>query len=153
MKFNASIIDKDFLKDRAFKEAKEILKSEKKTRGRTELEVKMDCLYGHVAECYLIQYQNFKDDTRDYKDLFDRNGKAIDVKVTGHPGNIPFILEKANKYAKETWRQFPKKIYIFIGNRITLDYHLYGIYCYNGREFFKDNYETTIHSQISKHSP
>jgi hypothetical protein len=152
MKFNASIIDKDFLKARAFAEAKEILKSESKTRGRTDLEVKMDCLYGHAAECYLLQYENFKDDSREYKDVFDRTGKAVDVKVTAHAGNIPYILERANKYASERWRNFPRKLYIFIGNKVTLDYYLYGIYCYNGIEFTKDNHETRIHTQISKHS-
>ena len=138
MKFNASIIDKEFLKDRAFAEAKEILKSKNKTRGRTALEVKIDCLYGHVAECYLLQYENFKDDLREYKDVFDREGKSVDVKVTVHPGNIPYILENANKYAKEKWRNFPKRLYIFIGNKTTLDYYLYGIYCYNGTEFIKE---------------
>ena len=149
MKFNARDVDVDILKQRAFREANEILKSEEKTRGRTPLEVRMDCLYGHAAECYLIQFCGFKDDTRDYKDVYDTKGKCVDVKVTRHSGNIPYILEKANRYAKESWRQFPKKLIIFIGNRDTLDYYLYGVYCYNGIEFVKDIYETRVYSQIS----
>lgn len=138
MKFNVRDIDVDMLKHRALKEANEILKSEKKTRGRTPLQVKMDCLYGQVAECYLIQYEGYTDDATDYKDVKDRNRKSVEVKVTSKESNIKFVLKRCNEAAKQKWKNYPSHLLIFIGNKSTLDYHLYGRYCYNGTEFIKE---------------
>jgi len=95
-------------------------------------------MYGQAAEVYLIQYHGFSDDDRIYKDVLDPNGKDVEVKVTECEEYVPFVLSRCNKAAKDKWRQYPKKLYIFIGDRQTLDYHLYGTYSYNGTNFIKD---------------
>lgn len=142
MKFNAKELDIPFLKARARKEADLILQSESKTRGRTPIQVMIDCLYGQAAECYLIQHQGYTDDSDDYKDTKDKNGESTEVKVTGKESNVKYVLERCNEAMKENWRwrktARPKRLLIFIGNRTTLDYHLFGTYCYNGTEFIKE---------------
>lgn len=138
MKFNAKDLDVEFLKERAKREANEILKSESKTRGRSRSQVIMDCLYGQAAECYLIQHEGFIDDTEEFKDVLDKNRKPVEVKVTSKESYVKFVLDRCNEQAKQKWRNYPRQLYIFIGDRTTLDYHLYGRYCYNGIEFVKE---------------
>lgn len=138
MKFNIRDIDVGMLKERALKEAKEILKSDAKTKGRTPLEVKINCLYGQAAECYLIQYQGYTDDSDDFKDVKDKNGIPVEVKVTSKESNVKYVLERCNAAIKRKFREHPTKLIVFIGDKTTLDYHLYGHYLYNGIEFIKE---------------
>lgn len=139
MKFNVKDLDIDFLKDRARKEADLILQSETKTCGRTPVQVMMDCLYGQAAECYLLQYEGFTDDSQEYKDVKDKNRKSVEVKVTSKESYVEYVLKRCNEAAKQKWRKYPSHLLIFIGNKTTLDYHLYGHYCYNGTEFVKES--------------
>ena len=44
-------------------------------------------------------------------------------------------LKRCKEAKKQLWREYPDIIYLFIGNRKTLDYYLEGIYEWNGREF------------------
>lgn len=138
MKFNAKELDVSFLKERARKEANFILQSKSKMRGRSPLEVMMDCLYGQAAECYLIQYHGYTDDSADYRDVKDKKKKSIEVKVTSKESYVKYVLERCDKAIKEKWRNYPTKLLIFIGDKTTLDYYLYGTYSYNGTEFIKE---------------
>ena len=138
MKFNAKDLDLEFLKARAFKEAEYIMRSPDKRRGRSDLRIKEDCLFGQAAECYLLQCEGFTDDSREYKDVKDRNRKPVEVKVISYPQAIGKLLERVNLSAKQRYKQYARKLYVFVGNRITADYYLYGTYSYNGTEFVKD---------------
>jgi hypothetical protein len=138
MKFNATQLDIPFLKERARREADFIMQSESKMRGRSPTQVIVDCLYGHAAECYLIKHCGYTDDSDDYKDVKDKNGKSVEVKVTSHEFNVKYVLERCNEAIKQKWRKHPTKLLIFIGNKTTLDYHLYGSYSYNGIQFIKE---------------
>ena len=138
MKFNIADIDHDLLKARAQAEARQIFLKESTRRNRSLEEIVATVMYGHAAEVYLIQYEGFTDDERPYKDVFDRNGKDVEVKVTECEEYVPFVLARCEEAAKDKWRKYPKKLYIFIGDRNTLDYHLYGTYSYNGTKFIKD---------------
>lgn len=138
MKFNVKDLDIEFLKQRAFTEAKEIHSKESTRRGRSLEEIKETCLYGHAAEVYLITHQGFKDNPLDYTDVKTPAGKAAEIKVTQIEQYVPYVLKRCNEAAREKWRNYPAILYIFIGNKDTLDYHLYGRYCYNGIEFVKE---------------
>jgi len=138
MRFNAKELDIPFLKQRARKEADFILQSESKMNGRSPLQVMIDCLYGQAAECYLIQHQGYTDDADDYKDVKDKNKKSVEIKVTSKEFNVEYVLKRCNQAVKQKWRNYPTKLLIFIGNKTTLDYYLFGTYYYNGTEFIKE---------------
>ena len=138
MKFNLKEIDHAMLKARAENEARQIFLKESTRQNRTEEQIILTCMYGQAAEVYLIQHHGFTDDPRPYKDVFDRSRKEVEVKVTECEEYVPFVLARCNNAASERWRKYPKKLYVFIGDRHTLDYHLYGTYSYNGIEFVKD---------------
>jgi hypothetical protein len=44
----------------------------------------------------------------------------------------------------ETWRKYPEKLYIFIGNKESCDYHLHGIYEWNGEQFCLQEEESIV---------
>jgi len=126
-------IDVMLLKDRAFKEASQIFSKESTRRGRTLEEIREVSLYGQASELWLLK-NGFDDDEREYKDLFLKN-IPIEVKTVGYPKAVKYELNRCNDRKKETWRNFPNIVYMFIGNRKTLDYYLEGIYEWNGEEF------------------
>jgi hypothetical protein len=135
MKFNAiTDIDRISLYERAFEEAKLIYDKNSTRRNRTLEEILEACLYGHAAEVYLMDI-GFSNDPRPYKDLLEKDGTPIEVKVTEGEYYVPYVLERAERAASEPWRDYPKKLYVFIGNRQSLDYHLHGIYVWDGKNF------------------
>lgn len=141
MKFNVKDLDIEFLKQRAFAEAKDIFSKDSTRRGRSLEEIKETCLYGHAAEVYLIKHQGFKDNPLDYTDVKTPTGKPAEIKVTQGEYYVRYVLERCDAAANQKWRNYPAILYIFIGDKDTLDYHLYGRYCYNGTNFVKANNE------------
>jgi hypothetical protein len=136
MRFNVKTdIDLDRLKQRAFAEAEHIYNRESTRRDRTLQEVRRNCLMGHAAELYLIDHCGFKDDPRPFKDVFDTEDLPVEVKVTKKAKDVYHILRRANEYALEKWREYPKRLYIFLVNEYNGDYELNGIYNWNGKEF------------------
>jgi hypothetical protein len=135
MKFNAKTLDAHTLLNRARTEAKEIYSSESTRRGRSLDKIVEASLYGLSAEVYLIEEHSFVDDTRKYKDLYDTEGNSVEIKVTQGDYYVPYVLDRANKAKSETWRGYPDILYVFIGNKKTLDYELYNIYAWNSRKF------------------
>lgn len=139
MRFNAMTdIDQELLKERSHAEAYEIFSKESTRAGRTIEQISTVSKYGLAAEVYLMQHQNFKDDPRPYKDLFNTVGKPVEVKVTQSVYNVPSVLERCNKAASEKWRNYPAIVYIFIGNILSSEYNLHGIYHWNGSNFIKE---------------
>lgn len=135
MKFNAKDLDQQSLLARAREEAQLIYNKPSTRRDRTLENIVETVLYGHVAEKYLIDYHGFSDDPRPYKDVINTNGDPVEVKVTEGDYYVPYVLERAEKAASESWRKYPKLLYIFIGNKNTLDYELHSIYEWNGQNF------------------
>ena len=143
MKFNASDLNPELFLKRANKEAEEIFSKETR-RNRTKAEILETVLYGHAAEVYLIEYHNFKDDERKYKDVFDTEGNSIEVKVTEGEYYVKHVLDRAIEDKKQPWRKFSDILYIFIGNKTTADYHLHGIYKWNGEKFVLQMTESVV---------
>tara|TARA_B100001093_G_C26279416_1_gene780451 strand:+ start:201 stop:626 length:426 start_codon:yes stop_codon:yes gene_type:complete len=140
MKFNARNIDTSTLLPRAKKEAKAIFKSDSSRRGRTYKKILEDTLYGHVSELYLIQEHQFKDDPKSFKDLFDPEGNAVEVKTTQFKHYVPSVLDRAADVKKnQTWRNFPDILYVFVGDKSTLEYNLDGIYKWGRTKFVLQN--------------
>jgi hypothetical protein len=141
MKFNAATdIDPKVLLERSREESAQIYARESTRRNRTMEEIVETSMYGLAAEVYLMQ-EGYIDDDRPYKDLFEpvrMGGKSIEVKVTSGEHYVPYVLERCDSAAKDKWREYPEKLYVFIGNKETLDYHLQGIYTYDGVHFIKD---------------
>lgn len=136
MKFNAkNDLDPVRLYNRAEAEAKLIYSKPSTQRGRTLENIIETVMYGHAAELYLIDHEGFRDDTREYKDVVDLEGNDVEVKVTEGEHYVSYVLDRCNAAAMETWRKYPEKLYIFIGNKENYDYHLHGIYCWNGEQF------------------
>lgn len=136
MKFNAKTdLDPVRLYNRAETEAKLIHSKPSTARGRTLKQIIEMVLYGHAAELYLIKHQGFTDDSREYKDVIDLDNNPVEVKVTEGTYYVPYVLQRCNDAAMETWRKYPEILYIFIGNKETYDYELHGIYLWNGKEF------------------
>lgn len=126
--FNAKQLDVASLVKRAKREATEIHSKESTRRNRSLEQVIESCLYGHAAELYLIENCGFKDDDRPYKDLYNESGESVEVKVTQGTYYVPYVLHRAEEAKKMPWRKFSDILYIFIGNKETLDYELEGIY-------------------------
>ena len=143
MIFNARDLDQHALKERAETEAKLIYNKPSTRRNRSLQEITETVLYGHVAEQYLIE-NGYTDDLRPYKDVIGLDGEPVEVKVTEGDYYVEYVLDRANKAASESWRQYPKWLYIFIGNRDTLDYHLEGIYLWNGSHFCLHSTELVV---------
>lgn len=139
MKFNAATdIDGEALRLRAEKETSKIFSKPSTRRGRSFSEILATNMYGQVAEMYLMDHHRFTDDPRDFKDVFNTSSESVEVKVTEFDHYVPFVVERANKAHKErkTWSSPHSDIlYVFVGNKETLDYYLSGIYFHNGESF------------------
>jgi hypothetical protein len=132
--FNASKdIDPALLKQRAKEEAIQIHSKESTRKGRTLPQIIEACMFGHASELWLLK-NGFTDDTRKYKDLFKDN-VSVEVKTVGYPLAAEYEIARCNDRKKETWRNFPDIVYMYVGDRKTLDYYLEGIYQWNGRRF------------------
>jgi len=127
-KFNASDLDYTYYIERAKKETEEIFSKESTRRNRTFVEILQTTLYGHAPEVYLIEKCGFTDDERKYKDVIHPNGSHVEVKVTEGDYYVPYVLKRANAAAKELWRDYPKILYVFIGDKMTGDYTFHGSY-------------------------
>jgi len=138
MSFNTDeIINPDEWHQRAKNEAEKIFSKESTRRGRTLEEIYRVCLYGHAAEQYIIE-TGWTDDEREYKDLFDPYFDPVEIKVTRHIGNVPYVLDMCKKHKLEEWRGYPDIVYIFINNKVDKDYYHEGVYVWNGKEFVKN---------------
>jgi hypothetical protein len=141
--FNAMDLNQSALKERAEAEAQLIYNKPSTRRDRSLEEIVETVLYGHVAEQYLIE-QGWSDDPRPYKDVVNPNGEPVEIKVTKGDYYVPYVLERANKAASESWRKYPQWLYIFIGDRKSLDYRLEGIYLWNGAKFCLHSRESVV---------
>jgi len=130
--FNAyEDLDRNFWLERAFTEAQKIYNRLSTRRNRSLDQIKKATAFGHAAECWLIQEYNFKDDTREYKDLFDTDGNPVEIKVVGRIENVPYELRNCANRMNEKWRQHPEIVYMFIGNRETGDYNFHSKYIWH----------------------
>ena len=133
--FNVVELNKCDLYNRAKNEATLIYNKPSTRAGRTLQDITATVMYGQAAEQYLIEERGFSDDPRAYKDVIDPNNQPVEVKVTEGDYYVPYVLKRANEAAHQKWREYPEWLYIFIGDKQTLDYSLYGIYQWNGTNF------------------
>lgn len=134
MMFNAKDLNQQQLRSRAEAEAQLIYNKPTTRKGRSLETIIETVLYGHVAEQYLIE-QGWKDDPRPYKDVIRPDEEPVEIKVTEGEYYVPYVLKRANEAAKDAWRKYPKWLYVFIGDRKTLNYNLHSTYHWNGEKF------------------
>ena len=140
MKFNSEVdLDRNELIMRATNEAKLIFNKPGPRRGRSLNEIINSCLIGHAAELYLIKYEGFTDDPRPYKDVIDSNFVPWEIKTTNNEKNIRDVLRRCNQDAGEAFREYAKRLMIFIRDSKTNDYYLYGKYEYVNFRFINEN--------------
>ena len=145
MKFNAiKDLNKDELYERALAEATLIHSKSSTAQGRSLEQIIETVLYGHAAELYLIKHHNFRDDIHAYRDVIDLDNNPVEVKVTEGEHYVSYVLERCNAAAKETWRKYPEILYVFIGDKETYDYHLHGIYHWDGEKFCLQTEEDVV---------
>lgn len=137
MSFNISDIqEKSEWRERAMNEAKLIHSKPRTARGRKLNEIYETCLYGHAPEQYLIE-TGWDDDERPYKDLFDPQGDSVEIKTTGHIGNIPYVLEKCQSDKLKPWKKYPDIVYIFINDKKSEEYFHEGTYVWNEKKYVR----------------
>jgi hypothetical protein len=142
MIFKASDLNLKFLKARAKAEAEEIYKgSEASRKGRSLMQIFESCLYGQAAEVYLIEKEGFTDNPEQYKDVFNPEGKEVEVKVT----SLPKVKAKLIECKNNKWR-ISDILYIFIGDFRTGEYSLHGIYHWDTttKQFILQNAENVV---------
>ena len=87
--FNQTDIDPKRLYDRAFKESEKITWN---PNNRTPQRILEDCMMGQCAELFLIDNCGYTDNTNGFMDVFDLDGREVEVKVTRRENNIKFML-------------------------------------------------------------
>lgn len=131
LKFSIKDLNQKNLEKTARDEA-ELIYNKKSTRGDRSFEdVYETTLYGKAAEQYLIEKHEYKDDSRVYRDVIDTNNVPTEVKVTQTEAYVPFVLERANKAARESWREYPEKLVVFISPKNKSVYTFYKTYLWN----------------------
>ena len=137
-------LDQNFWITRAKAEAKDIFNSEGPRKGRPLKTIEETTLYGHAPECLLIKEYGFTDDTRKFKDLFDKDGNSVEIKTRANKEAVNKCLTDCmdikNERSKfppydKNWRKFPDTIYMFIGNFKTGDYYFENLYTWDGHKF------------------
>jgi hypothetical protein len=91
-------------------------KTGRDSQGRTENDMKADFIRGHCGEVYLMIYQGYTDDERDFQDVLEKDTHIpTAVKVT-KPSEWHINFTKNNLKnikLKQAWRQVPNKLIIF----------------------------------------
>ena len=126
MRFNALLdLDRSLWFAKAMEEAQLIYQ---RNQDREIGEIMEKCVYGAAAEQWLIQHRNHVNDPRAYKDVIDPNGRGIEVKTTSKESYVDHVLCRANEAATQPWRDFEKRLYIFVGSPTTYEYEFHSIY-------------------------
>ena len=131
MRFNAKDLNTDYWVSRAKAEATLIYNNPRTRKDRTLHDIIETTLYGHAAEVYLIENENFTDDLRDFHDITDPQGVPTEIKVTGNKHYVEYVLKRANEAKRRRLNQYANKLMVFIGNKVSCDYHLHNIYYWN----------------------
>ena len=100
-KFTKDDIDLYIAEKTALLESKKIYKNPKSRYGRTLEKIYESALMGHIAEQYLIQKHNWKNDPNEYKDVFSPSGVSYDVKTTSYEKYIPSVIKGMKKKIAE----------------------------------------------------
>ena len=139
-------LDQNFWINRAKAEARDIFNKKGPRRGRSLETIEKTTKYGHAPECLLIKEYGFTDDIRKFKDLFDKEGREVEIKVRANKEAVEQCLIECAQIKneksqfpphKKNWRNFPDIIYMFIGNFKTGDYYLENVYKWDGHKFIK----------------
>ena len=132
MEFNARELNSEHLLERAKREASEIFYNPEARRGRTFEQVYANVLYGQAPEVYLIQKHGFTDNLTRYQDILEPNGERVEVKTTRTINGVSKTLMRTQDWKKtQPYRNLADILYIFIGDDVTGDYRLHGIFDWN----------------------
>jgi len=130
-------IDKDAFYQRALSEAL-LIKSNKKDNHRdVESNILPMVMKGHYAEWIGILELNHTDNAEPYHDTFDEEGVASDHKVSYSKiqleKNISEYSWRVQSQERTGWPKvkLDERVYGWVGNAISGDYELVGIYNYD----------------------
>jgi len=134
--FDAKDLDHDAWMARAHAEAPGIYEAELRKVGkkRTFEECLACAIYGQAPEQFLVERMGYSNHPEKYMDVISPDGYAVEIKSTGHEGNIGSILVKygnsRDKFIHSNW------VHIFLCNKDGLrptTYRLEGSYKWNSR--------------------
>ena len=126
MKFDALLdLDRSAWFAKALEEAHMIHQRE---YNRDNGEIMEKCVYGAAAEQWLIQHREHENDVRPFKDVLDPVGRGVEVKTTSREKYVDNVLQRANESAVQPWRDFEKRLYIFVGCPRTYKYEFHSIH-------------------------
>lgn len=134
-------LDQAAWRQRAKLESIAIYKRPSTRRNRSIEEIYNVVLLGQAAECYLIQHHGFTDNPELYKDVLNKDGEDVEVKVTKGDYYVQYVISRLNDSAIK-FKNFAKIAYVFINDYdINTEYVLNGIYYWNGIRFMKRKYD------------
>jgi len=100
MQFSIKDIDTEKAYKRAmFDATNTIIGPEKYKNGRSDNQIKQDALQGQLAEQYLLD-NGFTDCLEKYHDLYDKNGKIVEIKTSRSKINLE---NQYNRIKKANW--------------------------------------------------
>jgi hypothetical protein len=131
--FDSSVLSRDKVYQRAYKESLAIYAKESTRKGRTLDQILTESMRGHYAEVWLME-NGYMDDDRPYKDLFEPDGTPIEIKVTKCESYVRYVLDRCKDKFKMGINIAPK-IYIFLNEPESTLYEFHGIFYWNGMKF------------------
>ena len=130
--FNQKDIDPKRLYDRAFKESEKITWN---PNNRTKQRILEDCMMGQCAELYLLDKCGYTDNPNGFMDVFDLEGREIEVKVTRGAHNVKFMLGDLLVRKVEWGYHVANIVIVYLYDPKTGDYTFLNEYNFNGTDY------------------
>ena len=130
--FNQTDIDPKRLYDRAFKESEKITWN---PNNRTPERILEDCMMGQCAELYLLDKCGYTDNPNGFMDVFDLEGREIEVKVTRGEHNVKFMLGDLLVRKVEWGYHVANIVIVYLYDSKTGDYTFLNEYNFNGTDY------------------
>ena len=130
--FNQTDIDPKRLYARAKAESEKITWN---PNNRTPQRILEDCMMGQCAELYLIDKCGYTDNPNGFMDVFDTEGREIEVKVTRGEHNVKFMLGDLLIRKIEWGYHVADIVYTYLYDPKTGDYTFLNRYNFNGTDY------------------
>jgi len=130
--FNQTDIDPKRLYERAKPESEKITWN---PNMRSKEKILEDCLMGQCAELYLIDKCGYTDNPNGFMDVFDLEGREIEVKTTRNPYNVKYMLGDLLVRKVEFGHDVADTVLAYHYQEKTGDYIFLNEYNFNGTEY------------------
>lgn len=102
---------------------------------RSKEKILEDCLMGQCAELYLIDKCGYTDNPNGFMDVFDLEGREIEVKTTRNPYNVKYMLGDLLVRKVEFGHDVADTVLAYHYQEKTGDYIFLNEYNFNGTEY------------------